>query len=99
MRPIFASYIAGSMLSDSMHPAYSVFHADGERGAESQWDILRQEVTILHLGESNAGGEAVFKTVGDSYETFKMDNLSPKSVLDLGNRLMCDQKLLDLYQM
>lgn len=97
MNPVFSSYIAGSGLPDRMHPAYSVWHVDGERGAISHWDVLRHELIILNLTESNSKRSPVFKKLTDSYENFGMPNLKPESIFEFAQKMICDQKLLDTY--
>ncbi len=97
MNPVFSSYIAGSGLPDRMHPAYSVWHVDGEREDESHWDVLRHELIILNLTESNSKKVPIFKKLADSYENFKLLNLKPESILDFSRRLIRDQNLMDTY--
>lgn len=97
MNPVFSSYIAGSGLPDKMNPAYSVWHVDGERGALSHWDVLRHELFILNLTESNAQKSPKFKKLTDSFEDFGMPNLKPESILNFAKKLICDQKLMDTY--
>lgn len=99
MKPIVSSFIAGSGVPDSMNPSYSVFLVDGERGEESYWDVLRQELYIVDLLQSNDGDRdsPVIEKLIDSYKDFGLPNLAPASIFEFADKMICDQDMIDRY--
>jgi sphingomyelin phosphodiesterase len=100
-RPISVSYVGGSGVTDGMNSAFNVYWADGERNAESTWEIINHETWVLDLTPSNAlpdDSPPIFRKILNAREMYKMKSLVPEEVHSFINRMVCDDDLFLEYQ-
>lgn len=88
-------------MTDGMNPGYNVFYADGQRGADSTWEIVNHQSIVLNLTVSNAlpdEAAPIFSTILDAQEAWGVTSLTAETVHDLIYRMVCDDALFLEYQ-
>ncbi|XP_035713673.1 sphingomyelin phosphodiesterase isoform X2 [Folsomia candida] len=99
--PVSLSFTGGSGVTDGMNPGYNVFYADGQRGADSTWEIVNHQSIVLNLTVSNAlpdEAAPIFSTILDAQEAWGVTSLTAETVHDLIYRMVCDDALFLEYQ-
>lgn len=88
-------------MTDGMHSGYNVFYADGERGADSTWEIINHQTFVLNLTHSNAQpveAAPTFNMILDAQEMWGVTSLTAETVHDFIYRMVCDDALFLEYQ-